>query len=141
MIHKEVVMFHKNLAAKISVVCLSLALVIGGCSSSGGEAAVDLSHNGSKVEVEAGGVLVVSLESNPTTGYMWEIEEIDDEILRQEGEVEYKAESDLVGAGGVETFRFKALTAGEGELKLVYRRPWEGGIEPLEIFSITVIVK
>lgn len=134
-------MFHKNLAAKISVVCLSLALVISGCSSSGGEAAVDLSHNGSKVEVEAGGVLVVSLESNPTTGYIWQISEVDPAILSQQGEGEFEPESSLTGAGGIETFRFKALATGEGVLTLDYRRPWEEGVDPLEIFSITVVVK
>lgn len=116
-------------------------LPIAGCGTSSGEMQVDSSYNGSQVNLNVGQILIVSLESNPTTGYSWGVAEIDDEILRQEGEVEYKSESDLVGAGGVETFRFKALAPGEGELKLTYRRPWEEGIEPLEVFSIGVNVK
>jgi inhibitor of cysteine peptidase len=134
-------MFDKYFAVRISVLCFSLALLMSGCAPSGGEVAVDLSHNGSKVELKAGDILVVSLESNPTTGYIWQISESDPALFSQQGEVEFEPESNLVGAGGIETFRFKALAAGEGALTLGYRRPWEEGVEPLEIFSITVIVR
>ena len=123
------------------VVILFAMLPTAGCASASDEIDVDMSDNGGQVDLNVGQILVVSLESNPTTGYRWEVAEIDDEILRQEGEAEYEAESDLVGAGGVETFRFKALAAGEGELKLVYRRSWEEGVEPIEVFSIEVDVK
>jgi inhibitor of cysteine peptidase len=123
------------------VVILFAVLPIAGCGAPSGEVNVDVSHDGSQVDLDVGQILVVSLESNPTTGYRWEVDEIDDEILRQEGEAEYEAESDLVGAGGVETFRFKAQASGEGEFKLVYRRSWEEGVAPLEVFSIGVSVK
>ncbi len=125
----------------IGAAILLSMLPLTGCGTPSGEMQVDNSYNGSQVDLNVGQILVVSLESNPTTGYSWGVAEIDDEILQQEGEVEYKSESDLVGAGGVETFRFKALAVGEGELKLIYRRPWEEGIEPIEVFSIGVNVK
>jgi inhibitor of cysteine peptidase len=132
----------KGYAYKLLVaVILFTVLPVAGCGAPSGEVAVDVSHNGGQVDLDVGQTLVVSLESNPTTGYRWEVDKIDDEILQQEGEAEYKAESDLVGAGGVETFRFKALASGEGELKLIYHRSWEEGVEPLEVFSITVNVK
>lgn len=50
-------------------------------------------------------------------------------------------EPPLVGAGGWEIFRYKAINAGQMTLKLGYRRPWEEGVEPLITFSIQVVVR
>ena len=61
------------------------------------------------------------------------------------GEAEFKpsetGEPPLVGAGGWEIFRFKALSTGQTSLKLVYHRPWEEGVEPLKTFSLQVVVR
>ncbi|GAJ04548.1 unnamed protein product, partial [marine sediment metagenome] len=65
-------------------------------------------------------------------------------ILEQMGEAEFKpsqtGEPPLVGAGGWEIFRFKAISAGQMTLQLVYRRSWEEGVEPINTFSIEVVV-
>jgi len=108
------------------------------------EVNVDESDDGSQVELEQGQILVVTLKSNPTTGYRWEVAEIQESILEQMGEAEFKpsetGEPPLVGAGGWEIFRFKAISAGQMTLQLVYRRPWEEGVEPINTFSIEVVV-
>jgi inhibitor of cysteine peptidase len=100
---------------------------------------------GGRIEVNVGQVLVLTLESNPTTGFSWEVVEAEDSVLRQRGEAEFKAASELdpplVGAGGVEVFRFEAVEAGETRLELVYHRPWEEGVEPLETYSVQVVVR
>ena len=96
---------------------------------------------GSQLELAQGQILVVSLESNPTTGYRWEVSGSTEPALRQVGEAEFEARSDLIGAPGVETFRFEAAGAGEMTLTLAYHRPWEEGIEPLETFSVQVAVR
>jgi inhibitor of cysteine peptidase len=105
---------------------------------------VDVDDAGSQVEIEDGQILVVTLESNPTTGYRWEQAENQESILEQMGEAEFKqsetGEPPLVGAGGWEIFRFKAISAGQMTLQLVYRRPWEEGVEPINTFSIEVVV-
>ncbi|NQT03653.1 MAG: protease inhibitor I42 family protein, partial [Planctomycetes bacterium] len=108
------------------------------------EVHVDVDDDGSQVELEQGQILVVTLESNPTTGYQWEQAENQESILEQMGEAEFKqsetSEPPLVGVGGWEIFRFKAISAGQMTLQLVYRRPWEEGVEPVNTFSIEVIV-
>jgi predicted secreted protein len=108
------------------------------------EVNVDENDADSQVELEQGQILVVTLESNPTTGYRWEVVENQESILQQMGEAEFK-QSDtggppLVGAGGWEIFRFKAISTGQTSLKLVYHRPWEEGVEPINTFSIEVVV-
>jgi inhibitor of cysteine peptidase len=87
--------------------------------------------------------LVVSLPSNPTTGYSWEVEALDAAVLEQRGEPEYtsEAEGGVVGAGGTETFRFEALSSGRLELTLIYHRPFEEGVEPVDTFTVTVEVR
>jgi inhibitor of cysteine peptidase len=104
---------------------------------------VNEADNGGQVELELGKLLVVTLESNPSTGYRWELVENDDSILKQFGQAEFKSsetgDSPMVGAGGWVIFRFKAVSAGQITLELVYRRPWED-VEPLKTFTIQVIV-
>jgi inhibitor of cysteine peptidase len=109
------------------------------------EVHVDVDDAGSQVELEEGQILVVTLESNPTTGYRWEQAENQESILEQMGEAEFKpsetGEPPLVGAGGWEIFRFKAISAGQMTLQLVYHRSWEEGVEPLKTFSLQVVVR
>jgi len=109
----------------------------------GGEVVLTAEDNGDQVVLEQGQVLVVSLASNPTTGYGWEVMEVDESILRQEGDPEFVAPevgaTPLVGAGGTETFRFVVKGSGETKLTLAYRRSWEEGVEPLETFSVQVL--
>ena len=108
------------------------------------EVHVDEYDADSQIELEQGQILVVTLKSNPTTGYRWEVAENQESILEQMGEAEFKqsqtGEPPLVGAGGWEIFRFKAISAGRMTLQLVYHRPWEEGVEPVKTFSIQVVV-
>ncbi len=108
------------------------------------EVNVNEEDDGSQIELEQDQILVVTLESNPTTGYRWEQAETQESILEQMGEAEFKpsetGEPPLVGAGGWEIFRFKAISAGRMTLQLVYHRPWEEGVEPVKTFSIQVVV-
>ncbi len=105
------------------------------------EVKLDAGDDGSQVELDAGQTLVVSLEGNPTTGYTWEAAELDEQVLRQAGETEFKPESDAIGAGGVQTLRFETVNTGQTTLKLVYHRPWEEDVEPAETFSVQVVVR
>jgi inhibitor of cysteine peptidase len=117
---------------------LSLAL-FSGCGARGTQ--VTDADNGKQITIQPGQVVTVTLESNPTTGYSWQVMEIDNAILVQEGDPEYKQASGtggLVGAGGTETFRFKAIAAGETTLSLGYARPWES-VPPIQTFTIQVI--
>lgn len=118
---------------------------IGGCAgqttASGSEpVALYASDDGSQIELRKGHPLLIALEGNPSTGYNWQVEVLDQAVLNQVGEPEFEAESDLVGAPGTVTLRFQAVGAGETELKLVHQRGWEQDAEPLETFTVQVTV-
>jgi inhibitor of cysteine peptidase len=134
------------------VILLGLLTGLAGCgpindlgTGKSAEVALGAKDSGGQVEVDVAQILVLTLESNPTTGFRWEVVEAKDSILRQSDEVEFEMVSEQdpppPGTGGVEVFRFEAVEAGETQLKLVYHRPWEKGVEPLETFSIQVVVR
>jgi inhibitor of cysteine peptidase len=104
---------------------------------------VNEDNNGGQFELERGQILVVTLESNPSTGYKWELAEQYESILLQLGEVEFKSsdtgDPPTVGAGGWEIFRFRAVSAGQMPLLLFYQRSSEDA-EPLNTFIIQVTV-
>ena len=102
---------------------------------------LNATDNNTTINVTAGEFLVVTLEGNPTTGYTWEVTEpLDEQVLRQVGEIAFVPESDLIGAGGVQIATFEAVGAGEATIKLVYHRPWETEVEPVDTFTVNVTV-
>lgn len=112
-----------------------------------GEIRLGLQNQGDQVELKEGQVLVISLESNPSTGYRWEVAEADEALLRQVGKIEFEASSSatvagrpalLLGAPSRQIMRFEAVAAGQTNLRLVYRRPWEKGMKPARTFSLQV---
>ncbi|MSM40752.1 MAG: hypothetical protein GJT30_14140 [Geobacter sp.] len=104
--------------------------------------ALDLTgqDSGRSVTVPVGEVVSITLGGNPTTGYAWELTEVDRAVLAPDPEPAYVADSALSGAGGKYTFRFSARAAGSTAVQLVYRRPWEKGLPPLERFDLQVVV-
>jgi inhibitor of cysteine peptidase len=119
---------------------IAAALVfLAGCS--GGSHAVDKSMNGQTINAKVGDTVVVTLAGNPTTGYNWAADKLDTSILQQVGDASFKADSNLIGAGGMVTLKFKAVAAGTTTLTLNYSRSFETGVAPLQTFTVTVNVK
>ncbi|MFC2007351.1 protease inhibitor I42 family protein [Chloroflexota bacterium] len=88
-------------------------------------------------------LLTVTLCSNPTTGFKWELTENTDEMV-----LEYKSNEYLppeatgaVGAGGKEIWTFKPLKHGESTISMKYGRSWEGGEKEEWTFTLTATVK
>ena len=124
----------------LGVLALLLLISASGCDRSEDILLTEV-DNGRQVEIYPGQTLVITLDSNPTTGFIWEVAETNPLILSQRGEAEFIApESNLVGAGGREVFRFECLEAGRSPLELIYHRPWESE-EPLDTFRVEVIAR
>lgn len=81
---------------------------------------------GQTIDIDVAQEFIIALGANPTTGYGWE-ETYDETMLEMIGEKTYKtgeeAEEGVVGTGGIEYFRFKALKTGGTEISLIYKRP------------------
>jgi inhibitor of cysteine peptidase len=84
------------------------------------------------LEKTVGDAFTITLDSNPSTGYSWAAEYDENYLSLTSSTYESNADPELVGAGGRERFEFKAIKAGETEITLSYRRPWEEGVEPIK---------
>ncbi|MFH1103777.1 MAG: protease inhibitor I42 family protein [Actinomycetota bacterium] len=93
---------------------------------------------GRSIELGVGESFSVVLDGNPTTGYGWQVDGIDESVLSTT-DPEYRSDSNLIGSGGQYTFTFTGVAAGQTQVRLVYLRPWEQA-EPLETFGLTVTV-
>lgn len=115
---------------RIAIIVALVLLVLsslGGMSQAAPPPATHLAakDNGREVDLR-GQQLVLRLESNPSTGYGWYIEELDESILRLAGPPEWvPSVPGLLGAEGTQVLRFVGVRRGQTGLKLRYRRPWE----------------
>ena len=139
--------------AKLILTCIMVAILLTLCACSS-EVAVDASYDGKEVKVPIDGSLIVTLESNPTTGFKWQYEEEvkdtlhiltgipDETVLALVGQKFVAPEAGAPpGTGGEEVWTFKAVGKGATELSLEYSQPWEGGTKAAKTFVLTVVVE
>ncbi|AMT90618.1 MULTISPECIES: protease inhibitor I42 family protein [Pseudomonas] len=94
------------------------------------------------VRLNVGQNLIISLPSNPTTGYRWAIQDSAGGVLRALSPEVYSNPEDagVVGAAGVSTWRFQAFAAGTGRLRLTSQQPWAPEVLPVETFDCAISV-
>ena len=97
-----------------------------------------------EVEISHPSSQIVSLCSNPTTGFQWtESAQISDEtvIYQYEHNFVSPTEEGVVGAPGKDVWTFKTLKQGTSTISLDYSRPWEGGEKGEWTFTLIVTVE
>jgi len=95
------------------------------------------------IVVRAGDQFTITMSSNVTTGYGWQMSnQPSSKILTKVGS-KYNGPQNpqLIGAGGTETWTFKAAGKGKQSIEMVYVRPWEKGVAPArkQVFEVTVL--
>jgi inhibitor of cysteine peptidase len=93
--------------------------------------------DGSSIEVNAGEPFEIVLPENPTTGYVWHVDER--HALEDAGEPAFEPAGSAVGAGGFRTFRLRAPTSGQSTLALTLKRP--GGASTADARRISIAVR
>jgi predicted secreted protein len=98
------------------------------------------------VELIRPGSLIVSLGSNPTTGFQWGEAEISaPAVVAQQShnfvEPQSSNNESVVGAPGKDVWVFDSKEAGTATIKTSYSRPWEGGEKDVWTLTINVTVK
>lgn len=123
---------------------LSLApvLLLAGCASTPPSSVVLNNDAACPLTLQRGQMLIVSLTSNPTTGYRWHLRDVTTDQLKSLGpEVFSSPKSDVIGGDGLSTWRFEATGTGSGRLYLTYQRPWELEAEPADLFDCRIEVE
>lgn len=124
-----------------SFVLLGVALVVAACGSGTPDPLVlSEADSGREIRVKPGQRIEIRLESNPSTGYRWEIA-----TGTGTRSVEFRTRSyeepddDLVGAAGQEVFVFQAI--GDAEVvRLEYIRPFDDPVIPERVVEYIIRV-
>jgi inhibitor of cysteine peptidase len=97
-------------------------------------------NGGETLKLKKGDTITLTLPSNPTTGFRWQVVRVNPELVALDGKPSYKpAAKGLIGGGGRQTFTFKAADVGWSQLELYYWRGFEKGKNPpAKKFSLTV---
>jgi len=86
--------------------------------------------------------IAITLESNKTTGYGWDLSEPVDENKIKFISCEYVPDNTgLVGSGGKEIWVFRGVCPGKATISFKYARPWEKDDPGAKKAVFTVIVK
>ncbi|WXL24518.1 protease inhibitor I42 family protein [Ectopseudomonas mendocina] len=89
------------------------------------------------LDLYVGQQFILTLPSNPTTGFRWKMLDAGAPVLEKLGPEVYTNPEDtgLVGSGGISTWRFRVANEGKAELKLAYSQPWEPNVAPAQSFN------
>ena len=127
---------------------LFVTTLISACSLAGATEAptavpqLNISDPAKNLEATAGNEFKIIIDSNPSTGYHWEIVgEVDENIVEFISN-DYRADEPVMpGSGGVDVWVFKAIAAGETHITLGYYPPSNDPVEPQQTVTFTVTVK
>ncbi len=100
---------------------------------------IDERYDGQVVHVDTGWKLVLTLQGNPSTGFLWRIDQpVEDDVIKLAEEPEYQPFGPDPGEGGVYVWTFNVVAAGATALELHYAGP---GGEVTNNFFVGVVVE
>lgn len=100
---------------------------------------------GESVDVAVNQRFAVELVGVPTAGYVWTPAQLPPFVTRA-GEAsgatsQAQSQPGFTGGNHWEVLMFVATSAGEGELVLEQRRPWETSEAPVDSFRVTIVAR
>jgi len=120
------------------------AFALAACGGKATEPAVEplnISEPGKTIEVTAGNEFKIVIDSNPSTGYHWDLVGALDESIIQFVSRDYRADEPVMpGSGGKDVWVFQAVAAGETTITLGNFPPGVDGTAEQEV-TFTVLVK
>ncbi|MAH66370.1 MAG: hypothetical protein CMJ27_08265 [Phycisphaerae bacterium] len=128
---------------------LVVVAMIGGCSSTPAGIPADavvagLNENGSTVRLRSGQMLVIKLQSNPSTGYVWQlVREPNARYLLVDGTKTRQSDAERANESQIETqyIRFVAQEAGESTVDLNYVIPAAGPGPETRRYTLNLVIE
>ena len=90
------------------------------------------------INVGVGEKFDIYLQSNPSTGYTWMEPRFDSNFLSLTCSQFIPPVSNLNGAPGYQKYTFNALKAGDTQIIMEYKRPWENCIGEITLYNVNI---
>lgn len=103
-------------------------------------AVLESGDSGSTRQMAVGDTLHIWLGENPTTGYRWAVESVDEAVVQVDA-TDYRRSTTGVGGGGKRCFSVTAVGEGRTRLALRHWRAWEGEKSMTARFELEVVVE
>jgi predicted secreted protein len=110
------------------------------------EIQIDKNFDGQSIAVLTGQKIILTLPSNPSTGYSWQYATTPDvNVLKEVGRTISDSTSDMsdspiIGASTQDIITFSAVGTGTTSIAMLYVRPWENN-SGIDSFKVSVVVK
>jgi predicted secreted protein len=101
---------------------------------------IDIERNGSAIVLKRGEALRVILPGDPRSGYIWEVAQVDDALLRQAGPAVFVPNEDPAMGAGFFYFTFPVVRTGITPLRIVYRHAHDMDRKPLKVFLVLITI-
>ena len=96
--------------------------------------------NGRSIDIHAGGILLVRLHENASTGYRWALDDVASPLIAVH-DVEYAGQSQALGSPGEVQWRIEAKSPGTAQIDLKLWRQWEGDSSIQKRFGIVLKIR
>lgn len=125
--------------------CVILYSILLAGWTSGAQLDLNEGDNHKEILLKRGDLLVVHLPSNGSTGYSWSVvnslpgklQGLGKPTLQQSNKSGGRS---LIGAGGIEAWRFRAVVPGQTTLTFSYARAWEKEVPPARVIAWPVTI-
>jgi inhibitor of cysteine peptidase len=97
--------------------------------------------NGKTLTVARDTSFTIALKGNASTGFSWNIRELDTTRLCTSGQGRFIGRDTIPGTSGTFYLDFIPVKKGVSTIRLVYSREWETDIPPEDSFSVTISVR
>lgn len=88
-----------------------------------------------------GNTILICLDENRSTGYQWEIDLSDDQVISLEKTDYTPGSKKTIGSGGTRTFHLKAESSGSVKILLRLKNEWKPDDSAIDKFEVTIKVE
>jgi predicted secreted protein len=85
-------------------------------------------RNNQDIAVNKGDTINIVLDETPTSGYQWDVDTVDNNILSLESSGYNPSPGSAIGGGGMKVLTFVVKDKGTGRIKLKNWQRWSGDI-------------
>lgn len=124
-----------------SSVLVFLALTLFACHDSSSVIKLDSDKHCKPLKVKQGQEIIVTLETNPSTGYKWLIVNQPHflTLIEPEPGDANPGRKDIIGKPDRISWHYKIQGKGEDNLRYVYQRPWEKNRDATRTFNCKIV--